>query len=62
MLGTLPGPQGLVLESIREQLKDEACVKEFPKLRPGARGWMPRYSADASIMKSRTYREAWQNE
>ena len=36
MLGTLPGPQGTVLESIREQLKDEPCVLEFPRLPPEA--------------------------
>jgi hypothetical protein len=36
MLTTLPGPQGTLLESLREKLKDEPCVKEFPRLPPGA--------------------------
>lgn len=36
MLTTLPGPQGAILETLREKLKDEPCVKEFPKLPPGA--------------------------
>ena len=36
MLGTLPGPQGAVLDSIRDQLKDEPCVHEFPRLPPEA--------------------------
>ena len=35
ILGTLPGPQGDVLEAIRAQLEDEPCVKEFPRLPPG---------------------------
>lgn len=35
ILGTLPGPQGDVLQAIRAQLKSEPCVKEFPRLRPG---------------------------
>lgn len=36
MLGTLSGPQGMLLESIREQLKNEPCVQEFPRLPPEA--------------------------
>ena len=36
IVGTLPGQQGVVLESIRKQLEDEPCVKEFPRLPPGA--------------------------
>jgi len=36
MLGTLSGPQGMLLESIREQLKNEPCVNEFPRLPPEA--------------------------
>ena len=36
MLGTLSGPQSTLLASIREQLRDEPCVKEFPRLPPGA--------------------------
>ena len=36
MLGTLPGPQGAILDTLREKLKDEPCVKEFPRLPPGA--------------------------
>ncbi len=36
MLGTLSGPQGMLLKSIREQLKNEPCVKEFPRLPPEA--------------------------
>lgn len=32
MLGTLPGQQGDLLESVRKMLVDEPCVKEFPKL------------------------------
>lgn len=32
MLGTLPGQQGDLLESLRKMLADEPCVKEFPKL------------------------------
>lgn len=36
MLGTLPGQQGDLLESIRQKLADEPCVKEFPKLSPDA--------------------------
>jgi hypothetical protein len=35
ILGTLPGPQGDVLEAIRAQLENEPCVKEFPRLPPG---------------------------
>lgn len=35
IVGTLPGQQGAVLESIRKQLEDEPCVKEFPRLPPG---------------------------
>jgi len=34
ILGTLPGPQGDVLQAIRAQLEDEPCVKEFPRLPP----------------------------
>lgn len=35
ILGTLPGPQGDVLEAIRAQLENEPCVQEFPRLPPG---------------------------
>ena len=35
ILGTLPGPQGDVLEAIRAQLESEPCVNEFPRLPPG---------------------------
>lgn len=34
LLGTLSGPQGLVLEALRTILIDEPCVKEFPRLPP----------------------------
>lgn len=36
MLSTLPGPQGSILETLREKLKDEPCVNEFPRLPPSA--------------------------
>lgn len=36
MLGTLPGQQGDLLQSIQKMLADEPCVKEFPKLPPDA--------------------------
>jgi len=36
MLSTLPGPQGAILDTLRDKLKDEPCVKEFPWLPPGA--------------------------
>ena len=36
MIGTLPGQPGDLLESIRVKLADEPCVKEFPRLPPGA--------------------------
>lgn len=36
MLSTLPGPQGSILETLREKLKDEPCVHEFPRLPPAA--------------------------
>jgi len=36
MLGTLPGPQGAILDTLREKLKDEPCVNEFPRLPPNA--------------------------
>jgi len=36
MLTTLPGPQGAILDTLRDKLKDEPCVKEFPRLPPGA--------------------------
>lgn len=36
MLTTLPGPQSAILDTLRERLKDEPCVKEFPRLPPGA--------------------------
>lgn len=36
MLSTLPGPQGSILETLREKLKDEPCVHEFPRLPPSA--------------------------
>jgi len=35
MLTPLPGPQGTILDTLREKLKDEPCVKEFPQLPPG---------------------------
>jgi hypothetical protein len=35
ILGTLPGPQGDVLNAIRAQLEVEPCIKEFPRLPPG---------------------------
>jgi len=34
MLTTLPGPQGAILDTLRAKLKDEPCVKEFPRLPP----------------------------
>lgn len=34
MLTTLPGPQGAILETLRDKLKDEPCLKEFPRLPP----------------------------
>lgn len=36
MLTTLPGPQGAILETLRDKLTDEPCVKEFPRLPPSA--------------------------
>lgn len=36
LLGTLPGPQGQVLEALRSILVEEPCVKEFPRLPPGS--------------------------
>ena len=36
MLTTLAGPQGAILDTLREKLRDEPCVKEFPRLPPGA--------------------------
>lgn len=36
MLTTLPGPQNAILDTLREKLKHEPCVKEFPRLPPGA--------------------------
>ena len=36
MLTTLSGPQGAILDTLRDKLKDEPCVKEFPRLPPGA--------------------------
>lgn len=36
MVGTLPGQQGDILESICKQLEDEPCVREFPRLPLGA--------------------------
>lgn len=36
MLTTLPGPQGAILDTLREKLRNEPCVKEFPRLPPGA--------------------------
>lgn len=35
MLSTLPGQQGDVLEALRDKLKDEPCVREFPRLPAG---------------------------
>ena len=34
-VGTMAGAPGLVLESLRDRLKDEPCVQEFPRLPPG---------------------------
>ena len=34
-IGTMAGAQGLVLEALRDRLKDEPCVQEFPQLPPG---------------------------
>lgn len=34
-LPTMAGPQGAILETLRGKLKDEPCVKEFPRLPPG---------------------------
>lgn len=36
MMGTLPDQQGDVLEVLRRMLAEEPCVKEFPRLPPGA--------------------------
>jgi hypothetical protein len=36
MLATLPGQQGAILDTLREKLRDEPCVKEFPRLPPSA--------------------------
>lgn len=36
MLGTLPGPQGAILDTLRDKLRDEPCVNEFPRLPPSA--------------------------
>lgn len=36
MLTTLPGSQGAILDTLRNKLKDEPRVKEFPRLPPGA--------------------------
>ena len=36
MLTTLAGPQGAILDTLREKLRDEPCVKEFPRLPPSA--------------------------
>jgi hypothetical protein len=33
---TLAGPQGAILETLREKLRNEPCVKEFPRLPPSA--------------------------
>lgn len=35
IVGTLPGPQGDVLQAIRAQIEEDPCVKEFPRLPPG---------------------------
>lgn len=32
LVSSLPGPQGQVLESLRQMLVDEPCVLEFPRL------------------------------
>ena len=34
IVGTLPCPQGDVLQAIRAQLEDKPCIKEFPQLPP----------------------------
>ena len=36
MLPAMAGPQDAILETLREKLKDEPCVKEFPRLPRGA--------------------------
>ncbi|MBD8531502.1 MULTISPECIES: hypothetical protein [unclassified Massilia] len=36
MLTTLPGPQGAILDTLREKLNNEPCVREFPRLPPNA--------------------------
>lgn len=35
-LPTMSGPQGAILDALRQMLKEEPCVKEFPRLPPGA--------------------------
>ena len=36
MLTTLAGSQEAILDMLREKLRDEPCVKEFPRLPPSA--------------------------
>ena len=43
MLPTLPGPQGAILGTLREKLKGEPCVKEFPRLPRGHNQRNPYY-------------------
>jgi hypothetical protein len=40
ILGTLPAPQGDVLQAIRAQLKEEPCVKEFPRFCLASECWV----------------------
>lgn len=35
-LGTMSGAQGMVLQALRSKLVDEPCIKEYPRLPPGA--------------------------
>jgi hypothetical protein len=36
MVTSLPGQQGVILNTLRERLRDEPCIAEFPRLPPGA--------------------------
>jgi hypothetical protein len=36
MLTTLPGPQAAILETLREKLREEPCVKDSPGCRQGS--------------------------
>lgn len=35
LMDDMGGPQGMVLDALRSRLKDEPCVLEFPRLKPG---------------------------